>query len=259
MKKIILIFYLIASAALAQKNIEVKYAVFFSKSELEGSLAFNQKEMYFQLMNPDVTSQHKFDLNRVSNDKLIITEKSLERSLISEIYKKATNDYYTLNFPAESKEIRNVYDNVPDIAWEIIPDSKKEILGFVCQKAIALFRGSKVVAYFTSEIPTVFGPAKFGGLPGLILEINDVTPGYSNSYTAYEINFDSDNKLKEIKKTDATIDYQAFRKEADAKAQKRANAFLRKIRANSPRGFRTEKEGKQKRSGFEKKFEWEKK
>ena len=57
--------------------------------------------------------------------------------------------------------------------WDLYQE-KKRIGGFLCQKAMTKFRGRTYVAWFTNEIPVPFGPWKFQGLSGLILEVYDV-------------------------------------------------------------------------------------
>lgn len=59
-----------------------------------------------------------------------------------------------------------------DFNWSIHIESKN-ILGYSCQKASAIFRGRKWTAWFSSEIPISDGPWKFCGLPGLILSVSD--------------------------------------------------------------------------------------
>lgn len=64
-----------------------------------------------------------------------------------------------------------VSDTFGTILWQIVPSVQKEIGGFTCEKAIGHFRGRDYEAWFTSDIPITSGPFKFGGLPGLILEV----------------------------------------------------------------------------------------
>lgn len=56
--------------------------------------------------------------------------------------------------------------------WKLLGATKK-IGDFNCQNASIKFRGRTFIAWFTIDIPVPFGPYKFKGLPGLILEIND--------------------------------------------------------------------------------------
>lgn len=61
--------------------------------------------------------------------------------------------------------------------WEVL-DSTKTILDNSCQLAKCTFRDRQWIAWFTSEIPISDGPWKFGGLPGLILEVHDIGKQY---------------------------------------------------------------------------------
>ncbi len=64
-------------------------------------------------------------------------------------------------------------DSVPTIVWQFVPDETASILGYECTKATCEFAGRSYSAWFTQELPLPFGPYKFGGLPGLILKIED--------------------------------------------------------------------------------------
>lgn len=64
-------------------------------------------------------------------------------------------------------------DSVPDLTWHLISEECDTIIGYECQKASTDFAGRTYTAWFTSELPLSYGPYKFGGLPGLILKIED--------------------------------------------------------------------------------------
>lgn len=63
-------------------------------------------------------------------------------------------------------------EDTPKLNW-VIQNERKTIREYSCQKAVTTFRGRKYEAWFTPEIPIREGPYKFGGLPGLILELQD--------------------------------------------------------------------------------------
>lgn len=67
------------------------------------------------------------------------------------------------------------------IKWEITSE-KKEYESFIVQKAIAKFGGRNWIAWFTVQLPFNYGPYKFFGLPGLILEIYDDKENYIFSF-----------------------------------------------------------------------------
>jgi GLPGLI family protein len=63
-----------------------------------------------------------------------------------------------------------VKDSLHTMKWELNSNTKV-ILEEKCLSAITTFRGRKYTAYYATSLPYSNGPWKFGGLPGLILEI----------------------------------------------------------------------------------------
>ncbi|MDO5616056.1 MAG: GLPGLI family protein [Cruoricaptor ignavus] len=61
--------------------------------------------------------------------------------------------------------------------WKLINESKT-IHTFNCKKAEINYKGRDWVAWYTTEIPLPYGPYKFAGLPGLIIQIADKTGDY---------------------------------------------------------------------------------
>lgn len=66
-------------------------------------------------------------------------------------------------------------------SWNITSE-KKKLGNYTVQKATAAFGGRNWIAWFTPEIPLFFGPYKFHGLPGLILEISDTKGNYQFTF-----------------------------------------------------------------------------
>lgn len=64
-------------------------------------------------------------------------------------------------------------DTIPPIDWKFIPDTTRNVIGYECQLAECDFGGRRYSAWFTEELPLPYGPYKFGGLPGLILQMQD--------------------------------------------------------------------------------------
>lgn len=87
------------------------------------------------------------------------------------------------------------------INWELINESKK-IGKYNCLKAITkitkLYRGKQKeyikAAWYSPEINTSFGPIGYGGLPGLILELNDGK--YKYIVSEIKINLKSSIEIK---------------------------------------------------------------
>ncbi len=65
-----------------------------------------------------------------------------------------------------------VEDKQPVFNWQITGETST-IGGMNCQQALARYKGRNYIAWFTSSLPYSTGPWKFGGLPGLILEVYD--------------------------------------------------------------------------------------
>jgi GLPGLI family protein len=64
------------------------------------------------------------------------------------------------------------YDTLHPQQWTIT-DSIKTIGGYACKMATCFFRGRDYTAWFSPDIALSNGPWKFGGLPGLIMEVHD--------------------------------------------------------------------------------------
>lgn len=66
-----------------------------------------------------------------------------------------------------------LYDEpIPQIDWTLV-NEKDEICGHECLKATCSFRGREWTAWYCPKIEINGGPWKFGGLPGLILKVED--------------------------------------------------------------------------------------
>lgn len=71
-----------------------------------------------------------------------------------------------------------IEEDIPLFKWEIKNENKK-ILNYNCQLATLKYKGRVYKAWFSTQIPIQNGPWKFGGLPGLILKIEDIKNEFS--------------------------------------------------------------------------------
>ena len=71
-----------------------------------------------------------------------------------------------------------VEEPTPAISWSITGNTRV-IAEHECHEALGEFRGRKYSAWFTPDIPVSAGPYKFGGLPGLILQVNEQKGGFN--------------------------------------------------------------------------------
>ncbi len=77
---------------------------------------------------------------------------------------------YILNQKESMRQLYLVKDTMQN-DWTISYE-KKYIGGYKCYKATKKCKcGQDIVAWFTPEIPVPFGPAGYGGTPGLILQL----------------------------------------------------------------------------------------
>jgi GLPGLI family protein len=65
-----------------------------------------------------------------------------------------------------------IEDTLRKLSWKLNDDTMM-VKGYHCKKATAKSRqGDNIVAWYTEEITTPSGPDQFGGLPGLILQMD---------------------------------------------------------------------------------------
>ena len=88
-------------------------------------------------------------------------------------------DKSTIVYALNSVPFNNYYyeEAIPNFDWQLL-DETKTISGLKCQKAKMSFRGRDYEAWYSTEVALPYGPYKFGGLPGLIVEIYDVDMDY---------------------------------------------------------------------------------
>lgn len=144
----------------------------------------------------------------------------------------------------------------PMMLWKLSKKGEtKKIDNFVCNKATLTFRGRNYIAWYCPKIPLSFGPWKFKGLPGLILEIADDENHYHwiVSKLVYPSNNISNINIPESKNVKEISFKQFVDKEESIK-----NAMLAKILKLLPRGAIADK-GNNKRRSIELVYDWEKK
>lgn len=98
-------------------------------------------------------------------------------SRIGEIYSNYPEGEITVLTGMDCAGVFRHREVIPDFAWRI-GDEHKQVLDYDCVKATCSFRGRDYEAWFAPSIPMSYGPWKFCGLPGLILEIYDSKKEY---------------------------------------------------------------------------------
>jgi GLPGLI family protein len=123
------------------------YAQFEYTSNSKGEDEWNSDSTILKLKSKDSSSY------------LINTD--LEKDIIKEMVPKIGK-----------KDLFVLHEKIPEIIWAF-KDSTRLIGKFRCKLASTSFRGRNYTAWYCEEIPISFGPFKFHGLPGAILEITD--------------------------------------------------------------------------------------
>ncbi|MBB6680033.1 GLPGLI family protein [Aequorivita sp. 609] len=144
-----------------------------------------------------------------------------------------------------------LYDDNASIKWVLL-DEFKGISGYNCQKATTTFRGRNYEAWFTSEIPLSFGPWKFSGLPGLILEVYDLTGEVYFSSEHIQIPFKNAESKVQKPSVDTILEYREFIE----KSNKASSTVIQAMRARLPKGAKLVS-SEIKRNGIELEYEWD--
>ena len=106
-----------------------------------------------------------------------------------------------------------VSDSIKQQGWKLA-DETQSILNHVCKKAtMTTEHGSKVVAWYTEEIPLPAGPDRFSGLPGAVLMVD--VDSASIVFTATQILPTADAKELKVPTDGKAITSADFSKKMD--------------------------------------------
>lgn len=150
-------------------------------------LFFSQKIEYSY---KNIDSNLKFDLLidstiNISQWKMIQNAKgeNVSKNNLNTFFVRKKNEYY-ISDKTISKRV--LIKDKPEQNWEKTSETKI-ILGYNCNTAITFFRGRKYKAYYIKDIFPDFGPWKFNGLEGLILEIASEDNQYNFTATKVDL------------------------------------------------------------------------
>ncbi len=192
------------------------------KEMAEGTFGFITYKLYFTQEASFFTLDEK--MNSDANDRqqqlaLIMAGRGkYYTSLKSDSILYQTNFQGDLFLATKSKS---------NLKWKIGTE-KKTINGFECIRADGIYNnfgnpaGMKLTAWFSPKLPYTYGPKEYSGLPGLILELDDMATGVS--YYCTEITFDKTVKI-EIPNKGIRMN----EKEFEAYSEKKAMEFFQLI------------------------------
>lgn len=172
------------------------------------------------------------------------------------MYQLVNDTYY-----ANKKNLHEPYvyleEELGRMAWRIEPETK-QIGQFLCQKATCSFRGRDYIAWFTPEIPVSYGPWKLNGLPGLILEVNDLKNEVI--FTATEVNVGGDSSCRPLEPQGYPVyalqDYVIVRKQINEEKDKKIESKFAVVQARLPEGISAETKSHSKPIGLELDYEF---
>lgn len=170
----------------------------FKPDNLEFELIFNNDRSLYKIVD-------KMESDMDPNYKVVSIIHGGNLIYYTDFNKK--ENLFNVNFLNQTYNINLQYDKYD---WQILNESKT-INGFKCYKATTtiekLDKGKNTVikqhpiVWFTSEIPTRFGPKGLNGLPGLILE-----GSIDGVYTFYATKITNSNTKEKLIKPDAEIE-----------------------------------------------------
>lgn len=146
---------------LEDKMSEVMVLDFNSKTSLYYSEAFLQRRKAIETQLTIAKSSGQIadiDVRKIPKPKIDYSVYRNNEGIF--VTSRIGNDYYTFE------------GNTPE--WKTNYVDEKIIIGYKCKKATAIFNKRQYTAWYTKEIPFSEGPYRFKGLPGLILEIEDI-------------------------------------------------------------------------------------
>lgn len=197
MKKIFILFIL-SSFFIQAQTYKVVYDVKFVTDSVKKEVKYEEMDLYIAKDSTIYISPKKVNYDNylqglnAKNTQEFITNNTLNIAAIKEKYPSPIIDHTIIRNNGTNKILskvnRNIYllnQPIEEINWKIENEQKTQ-LDLIIKKATTTYLGRKWTAWYTEEIPNSVGPYKFGGLPGLILEIYD-----DNNYfhfSAIEIN-----------------------------------------------------------------------
>ena len=200
MRNVLFILLLCCNIIVAQKNGKITYTAYFAKSKATPELRKQDLMTYQELLDEEMMAKMlTFHLDFNENESLFY----LASNSISEDENQETKKYVIgLFYGFDQMYINKTRDELVEqmyytsgtllkvrkaslIDWQLTSESKM-ISGYKCYKAtytyVQKWKGREfpweVVAWYTPEIPLQYGPIRYSGLPGLILEISEDNRGF---------------------------------------------------------------------------------
>lgn len=169
-------------------NSKIEYEMTFMLKKYNAELLFNNEASifsYHDLSEDSEKSDQDGNINITVADTIshIVYNDLVEKKLL----------HYTCIFSPKTHDW--VEEVIPNFNW-IKSNETKTIYNLLCKKATCTFRGRDYIAWYSTDLSNNYGPWKFSGLPGLMLEVYDSENEVHFSVKKISIPFNAAIKIK---------------------------------------------------------------
>lgn len=252
MKKIVFLLFLYFINIPFSISQNIFFYDFYLKGNIrEGALLYdseNNQSVYIDFLS---RKQTQADIVQFTDEEKIYLNIDENSTIISA--STSTNDRYFFKKINEISYFQTylgtpflIEDNTFEFNWALL-NEKKKIGNWLAYKALVNFRGREWIIWYTPDIPISFGPWKFEGLPGLIIEAQEANGDFW--FKLKSVESISDLKLPLL----TTMDGKkvTLRKYLEMEAESKQN-----MSKNTDRDYEVFYY-KPSRNGIELKYEWE--
>lgn len=191
---ILIVYFINITSILAQQNTVINYRVKLLDGEFQKNKSPKNQEVNNQInellnQSKDFLNLIEFVLKIKDNEAIFTVGQSFSTNdeaigkfayslILAEgvTYVNAKTREVLYQMEAYGSQIL-LLSSLDEQEWKI-DNKSKTISGFTCYKAESTIDNSNIIAWFAPKIALPFGPAGYGGLPGLILEL-EVSNGFS--------------------------------------------------------------------------------
>ena len=238
---------------------QIEYTVNFNnyiplskKGILIPYLKENKSNYYEMPFDEDNATKDESDDSEI-NETIFVGKKNVINRNFTNLNTNKLSSTETITF---DKSLYLVTEALPKLEWDLSHADTLKIGTYICNKATTSFRGRNYIAWYTNDIAITFGPWKFHGLPGLILDMYDETHKYEWIVTKISKKVINEKTLNQGTH-DINIDLKAFVALREEVFNKKMNNFKNNLKSRQDRGANVSVDTFNKRQGRELLFEWE--
>jgi GLPGLI family protein len=238
---------------------QIEYTVNFNnyiplskKGILIPYLKENKSNYYEMPFDEDNTTKDDPNDSEI-NETIVVGKKNVIKRNYTNLNTNKLSSTETITF---DNSLYLVTEALPKLEWDLSHADTLKIGTYICNKATTSFRGRNYIAWYTNDIAITFGPWKFHGLPGLVLDMYDETHKYEWIVTKISKKVINEKTLTQDKH-DVNIDLKAFVALREEVFNKKMNNFKNNLKSRQDRGTNVSVDTFNKRQGRELLFEWE--